>query len=285
MAAGHLALLCLGLCLLMTDVLSQRRCSVPVWQPELGSNPITSNRGKVLLVALLRGYCSYCVGQARRLESLKNNLTSQGFPDIAMLIVNGGEGMSRRNVQNLIDASSIPVLQDNENHALFRNVFSGNKDDFVVYDRCGQRVAYIPHPYSYLGNNVTERVLKAVHNGRHTCRCRLDRARNNPHDVMYGDQPDQPTHIIHDNTLGLDCPPTDRWCRRYLRNYRRNRLEPSTDSLQNPVSNRTRPRHQEHGDEQSQSPRGHNRHNHRSRNNHNHHNNQSQSRVRVNGSV
>ncbi|BFY99183.1 hypothetical protein BsWGS_02223 [Bradybaena similaris] len=232
MAAGHLAMLCLGLSLLVTSVLSQRRCSVPVWPESLGSNPIASNRGNVLLVALLRGYCSYCVGQARRLETLKSSLASQGYNNIAMLVVNGGEELSRSNVQNLIDASNIPVLQDNENHVMFRNVFSGRKDDFVVYDRCGQRVAYIPHPYSYLGNNITERVLKAVHNGRHTCRCRLDSASTDPHEVMYGDQPEQPTNTVSHNTLGLDCPQNDTLCRRYLRNFRRNRLEPSTDSNQ-----------------------------------------------------
>lgn len=60
---------------------------------------------------------------------------------------------------------------------------------------------------------------------------------------MYGDQPDQPTNTNSHNTLGLDCPHNDTLCRRYLRNFRRNRLEPSTDSNQ-----------------------GHSRHNHGGRN-------------------
>lgn len=66
MAAGLLAWLCLGLTVLSPVAWSQR-CSPPSWQSEvLGENPVAANRGKVVLVALMKGYCSYCVTQARK---------------------------------------------------------------------------------------------------------------------------------------------------------------------------------------------------------------------------
>ncbi|XP_059138700.1 selenoprotein Pb-like [Physella acuta] len=165
MAAGLLAWLCLGLTLLAPVAWSQR-CSPPTWQGEgLGENPVAANRGKVVLVALMKGYCSYCVSQARKLEALKTRLASINMPDIAMYIVNGGEEISRSQISNLVVASSIPVLQDTAEHVMFRSIFRGNKDDFIVYDRCGQMAVAIRHPYSHVDNGVTERVLKAVYRG------------------------------------------------------------------------------------------------------------------------
>ncbi|CAL1545002.1 unnamed protein product [Lymnaea stagnalis] len=232
MAAGRWAVLGLCLVTLVTDVTSQRRCQVPQWPASLGDNPLASNSGKVVLVALMKGYCSYCVNQATRLEALKNRLASQGFNDIAMIIVNGGEPISRERIANLQQATtSLPVIQDTEQHVMFRDVFAGNKDDFIVYDRCGQRAVFIPHPYSYLSHGITERVLKTVYRGGHSCHCSLDIVNAvNPLDQMLGDQPagDQPAGEINwapRYKFDLYCPASAKMCQKFQEKFRKNRLE------------------------------------------------------------
>lgn len=130
--------------------------------------------------------------------------------------------------------------------------------------RCGQRAAYIPHPYSNLASSITRGVLRAVHAGRHNCQCSLDLASTNPHSAMYGDQPESPGYSITQNSLGLNCPQNDMMCRRYLRNYRRNRVDPMMRTRQNHISNRSRLRSLQvnGGSQQGRGHRGHGRRRH-----------------------
>ncbi|KAH9504181.1 hypothetical protein Btru_065232 [Bulinus truncatus] len=239
MGMNHAALLALNIFLIaVTDVASQR-CSTFTWLPELGENPLAAHQGKVVLVALMKGYCSYCVNQANKLELLKNRLASEGYPDIAMVIVNGGEPLSRNNIANLQQASSIPVIQDNEQHSMFRVVFRRNKDDFIVFNRCGQRAVIIPHPYSYLGHQVTERVLKRVYEGRHTCYCDLDPVIGNE-EQMQADEPQGGAYsVTTDSDMNLQCPDGDRVCRRFQYYNRRNRFT-EIDRGNNRVGHRPR---------------------------------------------
>ncbi|GFN95012.1 selenoprotein p [Plakobranchus ocellatus] len=176
MSAGKLILLCtIALIIGSQRVTSQNNfCQVPVWPSSLGDDPIQQNAGKVLLVALMKGYCQYCWHQAHNLELLKNHLLRVGYPDIAMVIINGGEAISRNQIGNLRAHTNLTVYQDREDNILYNQVFDAGKDDFVIFDRCGHRVAYIPHPYSYLGHTITERVLRQVHRGRHHCPCSAD---------------------------------------------------------------------------------------------------------------
>ncbi|GFR58713.1 selenoprotein P [Elysia marginata] len=174
-----LVLLCLAvLACEVKEVTSQARCSVPQWPSIPGiaeQNPVELASGKVLLVALMKGYCRYCWYQAQNLESLKAHMWNRGFRDIEMIIVNGGSILSRTTIGNYAHYTNLTIYQDTEDNTLY-NLFGGDKDDFIFYNRCGQRAAFLPHPYSYLGRTYTERVLRALHRGRSRCVCNLDPA-------------------------------------------------------------------------------------------------------------
>ncbi|XP_055886895.1 selenoprotein Pb-like isoform X2 [Biomphalaria glabrata] len=198
---AHLASL-IGLGCIVVVLASQvtsQSCSAFTWKSTLGENPLATHRGKVVLVALMAAHSSYCITQASRLDALKSRLASEGYPDIAMVIVNGGESISRNSIANLQNASSIAVIQDNEQHTMYQEIFRRNKDDFIVYDRCGQRSVVIPHPYSFLGYVTTERALKTVHSGRLLCHCQLDTIAENG-EQMQSDEPLGPRDTTQTST-------------------------------------------------------------------------------------
>nr|KAI8749425.1 selenoprotein P-like [Biomphalaria glabrata] len=214
----------------LTPQVTSQRCSAFTWRSTLGENPLATHSGKVVLVALMKGYCSYCITQASRLDALKSRLASEGYPDIAMVIVNGGESISRNSIANLQQASSIPVIQDNEQHTMYQEIFRRNKDDFIVYDRCGQRSVVIPHPYSFLGHVITERVLKTVHSGRHSCHCQLDTIAENGEQIQ-SDEPLGPRDATQTSTyVNIQCPQGDNTCQRFERRLNRNRLDDDSEA-------------------------------------------------------
>ncbi|RUS91348.1 hypothetical protein EGW08_000865 [Elysia chlorotica] len=175
MTSGQLALLCLlGLTFTLKGVTSQARCSVPEWPSGIdGENPLQLHAGKVLLVALMQGYCRYCWIQAHNLERLRDHLHNRGFSDVEMILINGGGALSRINNETYAQYTNLTVYQDTANNTLF-NLFGGEKDDFIIYDRCGQRVARLTRRFSYLGHTYTERALRAIHRGFSWCSCSLD---------------------------------------------------------------------------------------------------------------
>nr|KAI8749427.1 selenoprotein Pa-like [Biomphalaria glabrata] len=200
MTARLASLIGLGcIVMVLASQVTSQRCSAFTWKSTLGENPLATHRGKVVLVALMAAYSSYCISQASRLDALKNRLASEGYPDIAMVIVNGGESISRNSIANLQNASSIAVIQDNKQHTMYQEIFRRNKDDFIVYDRCGQRSVVIPHPYSFLGYVTTERALKTVHSGRLLCHCQLDTIAENG-EQMQSDEPLGPRDTTQTST-------------------------------------------------------------------------------------
>ncbi|ESO88261.1 hypothetical protein LOTGIDRAFT_234596 [Lottia gigantea] len=119
----------------------------------------------------------------RKLQTLKNDLALENKPDVNFFIINGEHS------QELIGrfpSIEIPIYQDTEQLGLWRTVFAGNKDDFIIFDRCGRRVYHIPLPYSDLRLNYTRYAIDVVYNRRVCGECDSS---SNYMDRMMGDQP------------------------------------------------------------------------------------------------
>lgn len=70
-------------------------------------------------------------------------------------------------------AEGIPVLQQSPLQPDVWEALRGDKDDFLVYDRCGQLTFHIVLPYSYLHQPYVEAAIRATYH-RDICNCTVD---------------------------------------------------------------------------------------------------------------
>lgn len=72
------------------------------------------------------------------LEDLRVKLEKEGFSNISYIVVNHQGISSRSKYMDLKSKVSehIPVYQQEENQTDVWTLLNGNKDDFLVYDRC-----------------------------------------------------------------------------------------------------------------------------------------------------
>lgn len=72
------------------------------------------------------------------LEDLRVKLEKEGFSNISYVVVNHQGILSRLNYMHLKSKVSehIPVYQQEENQTDVWTLLNGNKDDFLIYDRC-----------------------------------------------------------------------------------------------------------------------------------------------------
>uniref|UniRef100_A0A3B1J765 Selenoprotein P N-terminal domain-containing protein n=1 Tax=Astyanax mexicanus TaxID=7994 RepID=A0A3B1J765_ASTMX len=70
-------------------------------------------------------------------------------------------------------AEGIPVFQQSPLQPDVWEALRGDKDDFLVYDRCGQLTFHIVLPYSYLHHPYVEAAIRATYH-RDICNCTVD---------------------------------------------------------------------------------------------------------------
>lgn len=103
--------------------------------------------------------------QASRLEALRVKLEKEGYSNISYVVVNHQGIASRLNYMYLKNEVSkhIPVYQQEENQTDVWTLLNGNKDDFLIYDRCGRLVEHLGMPYSILGFSYVEGAIKTAY--------------------------------------------------------------------------------------------------------------------------
>ncbi|KAI1883139.1 hypothetical protein AGOR_G00242150 [Albula goreensis] len=126
-------------------------CKLPPHWEIAGQTPMESLRGKVAV--------------ASRLGNLRDKLARSGLMDVGFLVVNERTAMSRAMYWELKRrvAEGIPVYQQAALQDDVWEALQGDKDDFLVYDRCGRLTFHIVLPYSFLHYPFIEAAIRATY--------------------------------------------------------------------------------------------------------------------------
>lgn len=105
--------------------------------------------GKVIVVALLVGWCPYCRAQAQQLETMRQELGD----DVEIVVLHGASADNDEDRDALLyldpaadpktSRCSMPIFQDTEDINAWEQ-HQGVKDDFFVYAANGELWAYLP---------------------------------------------------------------------------------------------------------------------------------------------
>ncbi|KAJ1070358.1 hypothetical protein K5549_018213, partial [Capra hircus] len=163
--------LALALCLLLTGGTESQGQSSYCKQPPAWSikdqDPMLNSYGSVTVVALLQASCKHytCHQRYFRLEDLRVKLEKEGYSNISYVVVNHQEISSRLKYVHLKNKVSehIPVYQQEDDQPDVWTLLNGNKDDFLIYDRCGRLVYHLGLPYSFLTFTYVEDSIKTVY--------------------------------------------------------------------------------------------------------------------------
>ncbi|XP_030844516.1 selenoprotein Pb-like [Strongylocentrotus purpuratus] len=105
-------------------------------------------------------------------------ISQHNITDINFIVINAGDLRSRLNYYRLYRLGYFDLYQDYSSEtAPEENVWSlldGAKDDFLIYDRCGQLTYHIPMPYSALRYPFIQIAIESTYTGRHPCNCSAD---------------------------------------------------------------------------------------------------------------
>ncbi|KAF5912104.1 hypothetical protein HPG69_003378 [Diceros bicornis minor] len=114
-------------------------------------------------------------GSASRLEDLRVKLEKEGYSNISYVVVNH-QGISSQlkyiHLKNKV-SENIPVYQQEENQTDVWTLLNGDKDDFLVYDRCGRLVYHLGLPYSFLTFPYVEEAIKSAYCEKKCGKCSL----------------------------------------------------------------------------------------------------------------
>uniref|UniRef100_A0A3B5LR69 Selenoprotein P2 n=1 Tax=Xiphophorus couchianus TaxID=32473 RepID=A0A3B5LR69_9TELE len=150
--ASHSTLLVEG------DKNASRICKpAPRWEIK-GRSPAQELLGNVVVVALI--------------GHLRTKLRRSNVTDVSFLIVNEQNAVSRALYWELKKRAptGVPVYQQDANQTDVWEVLDGDKDDFLIYDRCGLLTFHVVLPYSFMHNPYVEAAIRATYVGD-ICNC------------------------------------------------------------------------------------------------------------------
>ncbi|NWH63533.1 SEPP1 protein, partial [Geococcyx californianus] len=100
-----------------------------------------------------------------RLEDLRVKLENEGLVNISYVVVNHQGTSSQKKFHLLKESVSdyITVYQQDEQQDDVWTTLNGNKDDFLIYDRCGRLVYHLGLPYSFLSFQYVEESIKIAY--------------------------------------------------------------------------------------------------------------------------
>jgi len=94
----------------------------------------------------------------------------EGMADIKFIVVNYNSPLSHRRSGYLRSFGEYDFYQDSLASDVW-GTLNGQKDDFLIYDRCGQLTYHIPLPYSDLRFQVIEAAIRSTQLGTDPCTC------------------------------------------------------------------------------------------------------------------
>ncbi|KAJ3603937.1 hypothetical protein NHX12_028678 [Muraenolepis orangiensis] len=102
------------------------------------------------------------IGEASKMDSLRQKLEGQGLMNINYMVVND-QNMQAQRLHPLLTtrlSSNIQLYKQGDQDANVWHALKGEKDDFLVYDRCGRLTYHISLPYSIIGQGHVETAIK-----------------------------------------------------------------------------------------------------------------------------
>uniref|UniRef100_A0A8B9F0Z6 Selenoprotein P N-terminal domain-containing protein n=1 Tax=Amazona collaria TaxID=241587 RepID=A0A8B9F0Z6_9PSIT len=159
------------------DNSSQLCQEAPAWSIN-GLSPMEGAMGQVTVVALLKPPTlappSHCF-HPHSLGGLRDKLARQGTVDVHYMIVNEKAPLSRAMFRELERQAppGIPVFQPEREDPDVWQILGGDKDDFLVYDRCGRLAFHIQLPYSFLHFPYVESAIRFTHSKDFCGNCSL----------------------------------------------------------------------------------------------------------------
>ncbi|KAJ8262856.1 hypothetical protein COCON_G00153130 [Conger conger] len=99
---------------------------------------------------------------ASKMGGLRQKLEKQGLTNITYMVVNhqGSESQQRHPVLSKKVSKDIALYQQLPGQVDVWQTLSGDKDDFLIYDRCGRLTYHIALPYSLLSMPYVEEAIK-----------------------------------------------------------------------------------------------------------------------------
>ncbi|XP_052256311.1 selenoprotein Pb-like [Dreissena polymorpha] len=113
--------------------------------------------GQLTFVSLASGWVSQ-LDVYVMLQNIRGQLAQQNITDIRFLVVNAADQHSVDNVGELARRVTFPVYQDTERAQIWRQL-GGEKDDLLVYDRCGLLTHHLRLPNSLLNKRHFQNAL------------------------------------------------------------------------------------------------------------------------------
>ncbi|KAI2667594.1 Selenoprotein Pb [Labeo rohita] len=109
------------------------------------------------------------------LGDLRDKLARGKLTNISFMVVNEQDAQSRAMYWELKrrTAEGIPVYQQNPLQKDVWDILEGDKDDFLVYDRCGYLTFHIVLPFSFLHYPYIEAAIRATYH-KNICNCSLN---------------------------------------------------------------------------------------------------------------
>ncbi|CAL8249254.1 unnamed protein product [Merluccius merluccius] len=98
------------------------------------------------------------------MDSLRQKLESQGLVDVNYMVVNHHGNEAQRLHPMLVSrlSSDIKLYKQDRDTDVWQ-ALNGEKDDFLVYDRCGLLTFHVSLPYSIIGQGHIEDAIKATY--------------------------------------------------------------------------------------------------------------------------
>ncbi|KAG7319463.1 hypothetical protein KOW79_016606 [Hemibagrus wyckioides] len=142
--------------------------------------------------------------QAAKMGVLRDKLARGNLTSVAFLIVNEQDALSRAMYWQLKRraAEGIPVYQQSPLQDDIWDTLQGDKDDFLVYDRCGYLTFHIGLPYSFLHLRYVEAAIQATYLGN-ICNCTLNSTQLTSSNVTTERSSEQNTTAIEPQNTNL----------------------------------------------------------------------------------
>lgn len=97
-----------------------------------------------------------------RLDGLRLKLESQGLKDVAYMVINH-QGEQAQHLHVLLAqklSENITLYKQDKQQPDVWQTLGGEKDDFLIYDRCGRLTHHISLPYTIIGQGHVESAIK-----------------------------------------------------------------------------------------------------------------------------
>ncbi|TDH06105.1 hypothetical protein EPR50_G00130400 [Perca flavescens] len=112
---------------------------------------------------------------ASKIGGLRDKLNRSNLTEVSFMIVNEREALSRAMFWELKRRAppDVPVYQQDPFQNDVWEALDGDKDDFLVYDRCGLLTFHIVLPYSFLHYVYVEAAIRATYD-KNICNCTIN---------------------------------------------------------------------------------------------------------------